>query len=486
MDEINERTWKMWPHTMAKYLTKNGPKEHKYKTPKHVKLISNTIVKMIDEGGGLLLIEAPPRHSKSETVSRWLPVWFLSNFPHRHVVLASYSASLAEGNGYDVRSRILEYGKDIGIEVAGDSSAVAAWRTSQGGSCRSVGVGGSLTGFGGHLIILDDLCKDAEEAESEVMRAKVVNWFSSVAWTRREPGCLVVIMATRWHEGDLTGWVLSHPELSKTAKRIRLPALAEEHDILGRQIGEPLWPEHYDEERLRSARMGLSERWWNALFQQRPTSEQGGEIKRHWFRYYDELPVPAQQMDMRVMSVDASFRDTDGSDYVVIQSWGIYGTRRYLLDQVRARMGFVDTVKAILTSREKHLPHAIVVEAKANGDAILETLSREGVSELVAITPKASKQARARAASPQIEAGNVFLPKCRFSDELVEESAAFPLGKHDDQVDCMSQFLNYIGDMRSNPVSHLRDGDDRFVPPDMDNQRNTQWRSVFDRVRRSV
>lgn len=486
MDEINERTWKMWPHTMAKYLTSFGPEEHKYTTPKHVKLISKTIVSMIDSGGGLLLIEAPPRHSKSETVSRWLPTWYLSNYPHKHVVLGSYSGDLAVSNGRDVRNRIIEHSKYLGIEVAEDSSAASRWHTSKGGSCTSVGVGGSLTGFGGHLIILDDLCKDAEEAESEVMRAKVVDWFSSVAWTRREPGCLVIVMATRWHEGDVTGWILSHPELSKIAKRIRLPAFAEDDDILGRKPDEPLWPARFDTERLKSARLGMSERWWSALFQQRPTSAEGGEIKRHWFRYYDELPVSPEQMDMRVMSVDAAFRDTDGSDYVVIQTWGVYGSRRYLLDQVRDRMGFVSTVRAILTSREKHKPHAIVVEAKANGDAILETLAREGVAELVAITPKASKQARVRAASPQIEAGNVWLPRSRISEELAEECAAFPLGKHDDQVDCMSQLLNYLGDMRSQPVSHLRDGDDRFVPPNVEMERHNQWRSVFDKVRRSV
>ncbi len=480
--ELAASAWLSWPHTLAAKLSRGA-----YETPPHVRLMSMAIAAAVRKGG-LLIIEAPPRHSKSETVSRWLPVWYLSQYPDRHVVLASYSGTLAASNGRDVRNRIAEHGHRIGVQVASDSAAAERWHTTRGGSCTSVGVGGTLTGYGGHCLIVDDPIKDAEEAESEVMRSKVIEWFRSVLWTRREPGALVIVMATRWHQEDLSGWLLDHPELGKTITRIRLPAIAEEEDALGRKPGEALWPSRAGLDELATARAGLGERWWNALFQQRPSSAEGAEIKRAWWRRYTELPVPSEAMDMRALSVDATFRDSDGSDYVVIQAWGIYGPRRYLLGQVRERMGFVDTVKAILTMRETHRPNVIIVEAKANGDAIIETLEREGVAEIVPITPKASKVARARAASPQIEAGNVWLPMTTFADALIEESAAFPLGKHDDMVDATSQLLNYLGDMRSTPRSDLQPGDNKWLSPDVERERNNQdaWRSVFDRVRRSV
>jgi predicted phage terminase large subunit-like protein len=486
-EEIAAHAWRAFPHTFAHKLSKG-----RYLVPPHVRLISMTATEMIDAGGGLLLVEAPPRHSKSETISRWLPTWFLSSFPNRHVVLGSYGAELAENNSRFVRNTLNEFGHQLGVSVASDSSAVNRWHTSAGGSCMGVGVGGALTGFGGHLIVLDDVLKDAEEAESEVMRRKVIDWFMSVAWTRREPGCLVIVMMTRWHEDDLIGWIKAHPEMSRIARVLRFPALAEEGDILGRAEGEPLWPGRFDKQALAEVRMPLSERWWNALFQQRPTSAEGAEIKKAWWRWYDELPVRQDQLDLRALTVDATFRDSDGSDYVVIQAWGVYGTRRYLLGQHRERMGFVATVHAIAAMHQRFRPSVTLIEAKANGDAIIEMLHRAGISGVVPITPKASKLARARAASPQIEAGDVWLPKVRFAEELVEEAAAFPLGKHDDMVDAMAQLLNYLGDMRSTPKHELQSSDNRWVSPDIAQDRRREeyqvdpFAGLMDKLRRSV
>ncbi len=486
-EEIAANAWRCFPHTFAHKLSKG-----RYTVPPHVRLISLTVTEMLDAGGGLLLVEAPPRHSKSETISRWLPTWFLSAYPRKHAVLGSYGAELAENNSRFVRNTLNEHAGVLGVSVASDSSAVNRWHTSAGGSCTGVGVGGALTGFGGHLIVLDDLLKDAEEAESEVMRRKVIEWFQAVAWTRREPGCLVIVMMTRWHEEDLIGWIKSHPEMSRIARVMRFPALAEDGDMLGRPIGEPLWPERFDKASLAQVRMPLSERWWNALFQQRPTSAEGAEIKRVWWRYYDELPVRQDLLDMRALSVDATFKDSDGSDYVVIQAWGVYGTRRYLLGQHRERMGFVNTVHAIADMHQRFRPSVVLVEAKANGDAIIDMLHRAGIGGVVPITPKASKMARARAASPQIEAGDVWLPRTRFAEELVEEAAAFPLGKHDDMVDAMSQLLNYLGDLRSTPKHELQPGENRWVSPDISEDRRREsygadpFGELMGKLRRSV
>lgn len=434
----------------------------------------------------MLLVSMPPRHGKSELISRWTPEWYISLHPARRVLLVSYSAEMAEEWSRRVRNGLAEHGG----EIASDKGTAAWWATAQGGSMSAAGMGGAITGKGADLIIIDDPIKNAEEAGSDTMRAKHKASFGSDIWTRRQNGCLVVLLMTRWHTDDLYAHVKA---VAPDCEEIRIPALsAGEGDPLGRPEGAPLCPELITKEMILDAKRVLTPREYTSLFDQTPTDSEGQEIKRSWWKWYDELPVRQDQFDMRAMSVDATFRDSDGSDYVVIQAWGVYGTRRYLLGQHRERMGFVATVHAIAAMHERFRPSVTLIEAKANGDAIIEMLHRAGIAGVVPITPKASKLARARAASPQIEAGDVWLPKTRFAEELVEEAASFPLGKHDDMVDCASQLLNYLGDLRSTPRHELQASDDRWVSPSVaeDHKREgygaDPFASLMDKLRRSV
>lgn len=450
--------WAAFPHTLATALGTH------WEVRPHLRSVSLAIATMVYSGGGLLIVEAPPRHGKSELVSRRVPLWHLCTYPERHVTLAGYGAALPEAHSRWVRDALAEHGPRVGVRLAADSTAADRWHTTLGGSCRAVGVGGALTGFGSHLLIIDDPISNAEEADSEVMRDKIWDWFLSVAWTRREPGATVVVMCTRWHEDDLIGRILEHQELSRIAKRITFRALAEDDDTLGRKPGEALWPERYDEEALRQTKATQTSRWWNALFQQRPTSAEGAEIKRHWWRWYDELPVARERMDFVVASWDCSFRDTDGSDYVVGTVWGVYGAYRYLLDMFRERADFSATCGAVVALNAKWRPNATLIEAKANGDAVINTLA-DLVPGIVPVEPQGGKESRVRAASPQIQAGNVYLPKTKWAEELVEEAAAFPLGRHDDQIDSTAQALNWLLHHRVDHVTHLPATDERFVPP---------------------
>jgi predicted phage terminase large subunit-like protein len=459
-DALLQHAWRGWPHTMAAVLSRG-----QYASPPHVRLMSREIVRTVDSGGGLLIFEAPPRHGKSELVSRRVPTWHMSEKPDRHVTLAGYGASLPEAHSRWIRDTISEHGASLGVRIASDSTAADRWHTSRGGSCRAVGVGGALTGFGSHLLIIDDPISNAEEADSEVMRDKVWDWFLSVAWTRREPGATVVVMCTRWHEDDLIGRILEQPELSRIAKRLTFRAIAEDDDVLGRKPGEALWPDRYNEQTLAEIKAALPPRWFNALYQQRPTSAEGAEIKRHWWRWYTDLPVPRAGLDMVVASWDCSFRDTDGTDYVAGTVWGIYGSYRYLLDVVRERMDFVTTVGAVKTSFDKWRPNVTLIEAKANGDAAINTL-RTIVPGIVPVEPQGGKESRIRAAAPQIEAGNVWLPNnAPWANQLVEEAAAFPVGRHDDAIDSTAQALNYLLHHQQEHVTNLPATDDRFVPP---------------------
>jgi len=453
--------WRAYPHTTAARLSAGA-----YQIVPHLRAISTAIAQTVDTGGGLLVFDTPPRHGKSETVSRWVPVWHMGEHPDRHVTLAGYGSSLPSGHGRFVRDVIAEHGAKLGVTLAGDSTAADRWHTTAGGSCRAVGVGGALTGFGSHLLIIDDPISNAEEADSEVMRNKVWDWFLSVAWTRREPGCTVVVMCTRWHEDDLIGRILAHPELGRTAKHVSYPAIAEEHDALGRKPGDALWPERYNEQELRDTRNTLTARWWNALFQQRPTAQEGAEIMRSWWQHYDELPCKWQDLEYRLASWDATFTGATTSDWVVGQVWGVFGGYRYGLDQVRARMSFTAACEAVASTHNKWQCHGSAVELAANGHAIVSSLQAAMPGVYGVKVSGKSKIARARAVSPMIKSGNVLLPRgAKWADELIEECAAFPLGRHDDMVDSMSQALSELEQFQGVPVTHLHPGDDRFVAP---------------------
>lgn len=414
----------------------------------------------------ILIIECPPQHGKSAIVSQWTPAWYETLFPRKLVALASYEAGVAARWGQWVRDTLCEIGT---VQLKGDSKAKDEWYTTEGGGMITVGVGGPLTSYGVHLLVVDDPFKNAEEADSETIREKIWNWFLTVCWTRKQPGTVFVIMHTRWHEDDLVGRILATSEMARLVTRINLPALAEENDPLGRKPGEALWPERYPADHspdgLLTTRDIMPPRWWNALFQQRPTAAEGDEIKRHWWQWYEDLPVPREQLEYVVASWDCTFRDVAGSDFVVGQVWGVYGAYRYLLDQVRDRMDFTATVAALKRLNDKWKPTVTLVEAKANGDAVIASV-RDVVPAVIGIEPRGSKIARARAIAPQIEAGQVFLPRqMKFSDELVEECASFPQGKHDDQVDALSQALEYARHMRSSPRYNMQPGEDRFVSP---------------------
>ncbi len=449
----------------------------------HLRLVSLEIARLIDQGGGTLLVSMPPRHGKSETISRWTPEWFLMNYPHRRVILLSYAAELAEEWSRRARNGFQQHG---GL-MSEDKTAAAWWMTAQGGGMSAAGLGGPITGKGGDLIIVDDAVKNAEEADSETIREKQRASWTQDIWTRREKGTVIVLLMTRWREDDLYSFVKG---IVPDVREIVMPAICEEPgDPIGRKVGEVLCSERVDQKMLSEARAVLTEREWQALFQQRPTAAEGAEIKRHWWRWYDELPVPDHAFETKVLSVDCTFRDSDGSDFVEILAGNVYGSRRYLVDEVHERMTFVDTLIAIQRMNEKHRPSVILIEAKANGDAVIQTLVRAGLTNVVPVEPKASKLARARASSHQIEAGNVLLPKTKWAEELVEEHAAFPLGKHDDRVDALSQFLNYLADMQRVPRYDLRESDNRWVSPDIAAERRAEadpWGGLLQKVRRAI
>lgn len=279
----------------------------------HLLLLDRKLIETINKPDGRLIVQMPPRHGKSELVSRYFPAWYLGTFPDRQVMLASYEAHQAAKYGRYARNLIDEHGQKVfGVRVADDSSAADRWGIAgREGGMVTAGVGGPLTGKGAHVLIVDDPVKNAEQAVSEVYRDKAWEWWQSTAFTRLEPGGATIIVQTRWHNDDLAGKVQQEQQ-EEGWDVVSLPAIAEEDDLLGRRPGEPLWPERYPLERLEKIRAGQSPYWWNSLFQQRPSQHESVEWPAEYFDdriWFDEWP--RDHVIIKTMALDPSKGKSD-------------------------------------------------------------------------------------------------------------------------------------------------------------------------------
>ena len=252
----------VYPHSFAVFAS-NG----KWKAFLFLKLISEIIAQSVARGGGRIIVNLPPRHGKSQLISKWTPIWFLNLFPDRNVILTTYEAGFAADWGYMVRNEIRD-NPICRVKIQNDSHAKDNWHTTDGGGMKTAGIGGPITGKGGHLVLVDDPVKNWDEARSPAQRQRVVDWFNSTLYTRLEPGGTLVILMTRWHEEDLSGYLLKTQPGAWT--HINFPAVAEGIDMLGRNEGQALCPERFDEAALAAIKQSVGSIVWNGLYQQRP------------------------------------------------------------------------------------------------------------------------------------------------------------------------------------------------------------------------
>lgn len=429
-----------------------------YGYTKHGEYICNVLNDAIDKRVQMLagdipvetqfiMLSVPPQHGKSMHATETFPSYFLGRFPDEGVIEVSYNEGFAEKFGGRNKDKMVAHGKDLfNVEVARDTQSKSEWAVAVDGKktrggMMSRGIMSGVTGSSwGDCIIIDDPIKNREEANSETIREKHwQEWQDSIS-TRIHPGAIVILIMTRWHEDDLCGRLLN-PEYAKPLpwKVINLPLEAEENDPLGRKVGEPLWPGRYGYDFI-EVRKGYPGSF-NALYQGRPTAQEGNMIKRDWWKYYDAAP----DMDQLILSVDASFKDTKDSAKCSIQVWGRQDGYIYMIDNNTARMDFVTTIRAIMNILQKH-PNigAKYIEDKANGSAIISMLNKKigGFIPVKADSGTGGKEARVSAISPWIESGNIWLPRqSEWVHDFVEECASFPNGQYADQVDAMSQAL---------------------------------------------
>lgn len=438
----------------------------KYKFYKHCEVLIDVLQRVADGDIKRLLVFEPPRHGKSETVSRLFTAYFLYRYPHRWVGMSSYAADLA----YTLSRNARDNYKAAGGAIKGDAGAVVHWETGRGGGLWAAGAGGPATGKGGHLLVCDDPIKNAEEAASETIRAKLQDWWNSTWYTREEPwsdtdpnGAIVVVQ-TRWHEDDLSGWLL---EQEKTAEDeddrerwhiVNLPAIAEEIEPGRfpesctvepdwREPGGALCPERRPGGKLDKIAKRIGEYYWGALFQQRPRPKSGMFFKEEWFETVGAVPANCQ----RVRYWDKAGADEGKGDYTVgvlmaKDSEGFF----YVEDVQRGQWTAFprnQKIKSVAESdREKYGRVAIYIEqppglAKESTDTVIRLLAGFNVT---ADPVNKDKVERAEPFKAQCEAGNVKLVKGDWKRKYLEELTAFPKGKHDDQVDASSGAFNKL------------------------------------------
>jgi predicted phage terminase large subunit-like protein len=424
-----------------------------------------------------LIICMPPQEGKSTRISRYGILWMLYRNPNLRVVLISYGEEMARHFSRQIRGDITTFDgteglTDLGLRIQADSRAVGNWRLAlpaQGG-LYAIGLYGSITGKPVDLLVIDDPVKDFRAADSELLSEQAWQTWMAVARPRLAPNAPVVVVLTRWHEQDLAGRLLAKQAEDEAAgvenhdrwKVINIPAQADhdiekgEADILGRKAGEfMISVRGRTREQWEATKAATAPRIWTSLYQGRPSPEAGDVFQRTWWKRYDIPPwtregtsclVPDGEL---VQSWDMTFKDTSSSDYVVGQVWLRRGADAFLVDQVRARMTFTETITALqsLTAKWPQTT-AKLVEDKANGPAVIDSLKKE-IGGLIPVNPgKDSKTGRARAVSPFVESGNVHLPTERVAlfnvESLIEECASFPNGAHDDQVDALSQALKRL------------------------------------------
>lgn len=397
-----------------------------------------------------LIINMPPRHTKSEFASYLLPAWFLGRFPHKKVIQTSHTAELAVGFGRKVRNLVDQdvYAKIFpGVGLQADSKAAGRWATNKQGDYFAIGVGGAVTGKGADLLIIDDPHSEQEAALAETnpeIYDKTYEWYTSGPRQRLQPGGAIVVVMTRWSKRDLTGQVLK-AEAQRGGEEwevIDFPAIL--------PSGTPLWPEFWSLNELHALKKELPNGKWMAQYMQQPTSETSAIVKREWWKVWDREDPPF--CDFTLMSWDTAFEKNNRSDYSACTTWGVFyqenpetgktDTNIILLNAFRDRMEFPELKRVAIEQYKDWEPDSVIIEKKASGAPLIYEMRAMGIPVQEFTPVKGNdKISRLNAVSDLFASGRVWAPNTSWAEEVIDEVASFPAGDHDDYVDSVSLAL---------------------------------------------
>lgn len=417
---------------------------------RHHKIMADAFERVANGTLKRLIINMPPRHTKSEFASNMFPAWFLGKFPNKKIIQTAHTAELSVGFGRKVRNLVgsEDYQSVFpGVGLQSDSKAAGRWATNKGGDYFAIGVGGAVTGKGADLLIIDDPHSEQEATLGQFdpkVYDKVYEWYTSGPRQRLQPGGAIVIVMTRWSKRDLTGQIVDgsiKKDGSSEWEVIELPAIM--------PSGQPLWPEFWSLEELEKLKAELPISKWAAQYQQDPTSEEGALIKREWWRRWEKDRPP--NCEAVLISWDTAFLKTQRADYSACTIWGVFQNdiddgagipNLILLDAFKDKWEFPELKQVARETYMQWQPDMMIVEAKAAGAPLIFELRAMGIP-VQEFTPSRGqdKIARANAVTDLFASGSIWAPYSSWADDVIEECAAFPSGEHDDYVDTVTQAL---------------------------------------------
>ena len=390
-----------------------------------------------------LIVNMPPRHSKSEFASYLMPAWFLGRNPKLKIIQATHNTELAVRFGRKVRDLLEDPAyKDVfpKAELKADSKAAGRWETEAGGEYFAAGVGAAVTGRGADLFIIDDPHSE-QDALSESAFDNAFEWYTSGPRQRLQPGGAIIVVMTRWGMKDLTGRLIKSQGsdvLSDTWEVVEFPAIMPSND--------PLWPEFWGKDDLLAVKASLPVGKWNAQWQQQPTAAEGAIVKKEWWNLWEKEKIPP--VKYIIQSYDTAFSKKESADYSAITTWGVFNPEDggpdniILMDARRGRWNFPELKEAAGEEYEYWEPDMVIVEAKASGMPLTDEMRRAGIPVMNYTPGKGrDKVTRMHTVAPLFETGMVWAPEKSFAEEVVEECAAFPNGDHYDFVDSMTMAL---------------------------------------------
>ena len=403
----------------------------------HHRVIAQKFNDLANKKINRLIVNMPPRHTKSEFASFLLPAWMVGRNPKLKIIQATHTGELAVRFGRKAKTLIDsdEYRKVFETSLREDSQAAGRWETAQGGEYFAAGVGGAITGRGADLLIIDD-----PHSEQDAMSASAFDnayeWYTSGPRQRLQPGGQIVLVMTRWSKKDLTGVLLNNQKEVKGDQWdvVEFPAIIDH---------EPVWPEYWKIGELESVQATLPVAKWNAQWMQKPTSEEGAIIKREWWQIWDKDELP--YVEYVIQSYDTAFLKKETADYSAITTWGVFYPNEdskpnlILMDTVKDRFEFPELRRVALDQYNYWKPDMVIVEQKASGTPLTHELRQMDIP-VMTFTPSRGndKHVRVNTCAPLFEAGLIWAPDMKFAEEVVEECAAFPHGDHDDLVDSMT------------------------------------------------
>ncbi len=412
-----------------------------------------------------LIVNMPPRHTKSEFASYLLPAWMVGRNPKLKIIQATHTGELAVRFGRKAKTLIdsEEYAKIFETSLREDSQAAGRWETAQGGEYFAAGVGGAITGRGADLLIIDD-----PHSEQDAMSANAFDnayeWYTSGPRQRLQPGGQIVLVMTRWSKKDLTGILLDNQKKVKGDQWevVSFPAIMDH----GTEK-KPVWPQYWKMNELESVKATLPVGKWNAQWMQEPTSEEGALIKREWWQKWDKEFLP--DVTYVIQSYDTAFLKKETADYSAITTWGIFYPEEggkpniILLDSLKDRFEFPELRREALEQYKYWNPDMVIVEQKASGTPLTHELRQMDIP-VMTFTPSRGndKHVRVNSCAPLFEAGLIWAPDEQFAEEMIEECASFPYGDHDDLVDSMTMAIMRF--RQGGFLPHPEDYEDEIKP----------------------